>query len=71
MFGMKTYEEKRWEMMQNCLMAEYSGDARPAVRSARTLFGIKSHVEEVIERTVRETEESNASTPDADESQES
>ena len=61
---MKTSEEKRWELMQNYLMAEYSGDAQPALRSTRTLFGIKSHTDEVIERTVRDMEAKSAPSTD-------
>ena len=53
---MKTPEEKRWEMMQRVLQAESRGDAPVRISSQRTLFGIKSHVEQVIERTVEEDE---------------
>ena len=52
--GMKTSEEKRWERMQQQLLAESSGSAPVRLSSQRTLFGIKSHVEEVIEAVVAE-----------------
>ena len=51
---MKTPEEKRWELMQQVLLAENRGDEPRAYSSGRTLFGIKSHVEEVIERVAAE-----------------
>lgn len=54
---MKTPEEKRWERMQQLLLAESRGDAPVRLASQRTLFGIKSHVEQVIERTVAEDAE--------------
>lgn len=50
---MKSAEDKRWERLQQVLQAGISGDA-PKVSSTRTLFGIKSHVEEVIDRVVDE-----------------
>ncbi len=39
------------------LLAEAGGNAPVRISSQRTLFGIKSHVEEVIERTVAEEDE--------------
>lgn len=51
---MGTSEEKRWELVQQRLLAESRGEAAVAVRSTRTLFGIKSHVEGVIERVSEE-----------------
>lgn len=51
---MKTPEEKRWERMQQQLLAESRGDTPVSMGSQRTLFGIKSHVEQVIERTAAE-----------------
>ncbi|MCD8199408.1 MAG: hypothetical protein LUD25_00340 [Coriobacteriaceae bacterium] len=54
---MKTEEEKRWEMMQRVLLAESRGEAPVRVSSQKTLFGIKSHVETVIERTAAEEDE--------------
>ena len=49
-------QEKRWKLIQDMLAAEASGkELRPAI-SQRTLFGIPSTVEQVIERTVREDE---------------
>ena len=51
-----TSEEQRWERMKQVLLAESRGDAPVVVSSGRTLFGIKSHAEEVIERTVEQME---------------
>ncbi len=51
---MKTREEKRWERMQEVLFAESRGDKPMRVTSQRTLFGIKSHVEQVIDKVVAE-----------------
>ena len=53
---MKTREEKRWELIQEVLGAEGRGDAPRVVSSQRTLFGIKSSVEEAIDRIVAEDE---------------
>lgn len=48
---MKTRAEERWEQMQQLLAREASGyDGPVKISSQRTLFGIKSHVEEVIEK---------------------
>ena len=44
---MKTRAEERWEQMQQLLAREASGyDGPVKISSQRTLFGIKSHVEE-------------------------
>ncbi|MDO4182408.1 MAG: hypothetical protein Q4E12_02210 [Coriobacteriia bacterium] len=51
---MLTPEEKRWKRIQEKLLAESRGDAPATFCSQRTLFGIKSSVEEVIDRTVAE-----------------
>ncbi len=51
---MKTSAEKRWERMQELLFAESRGDAPVRVSSQRTLFGIKSHVEQVIDAVAAE-----------------
>lgn len=48
--------ENRWDMMKQVLGAEYNGDELRGVSSTRTLFGIKSHAEEVIERIAAEQE---------------
>lgn len=48
---MKSAEDKRWERLQQVLRSGISGDS-PKIASTRTLFGIKSHVEEVIDRVV-------------------
>lgn len=51
---MGTSEEKRWEMLQRVLLAESSGAAPVRVASQRTLFGIKSHVEQVVDAVAEE-----------------
>ncbi|WP_251197331.1 hypothetical protein [Anaerotardibacter muris] len=52
---MKTKAEERWEHMQQLLAMEASGHEGPIkIASQRTLFGIKSHVEEVIEKVAEE-----------------
>lgn len=49
-------DERRWKRIEDRLAAEASGrELRPAV-STRTLFGIPSTAEQVIERAVREDE---------------
>lgn len=53
---MKTPEEKRWELMQQVLLAESRGDEPRAYSSGRTLFGIRSHAEEVTDRVAAEDE---------------
>lgn len=55
---MKTQAEERWERMQELLAREAAGHDGPVkISSQRTLFGIKSHVEEVIERVAAEDEQ--------------
>lgn len=55
---MKTRAEERWERMQELLSREAAGHDGPVrISSQRTLFGIKSHVEEVIERVAAEDEQ--------------
>lgn len=52
---MKTKAEERWEQMQQLLAREAAGHDGPIkISSQRTLFGIKSHVEEVVERIASE-----------------
>lgn len=52
---MKTRAEERWERMQQLLALEASGHEGPVkISSTRTLFGIKSHVEEVVENVAEE-----------------
>lgn len=48
--------KRRWDMMKKVLGAEAQGEELRGISSTRTLFGIKSHAEEVIERTVAEQE---------------
>lgn len=54
---MKTQAEERWEHLQQLLAREAAGHEGPVkISSQRTLFGIKSHVEEVIEKVAAEDE---------------
>lgn len=46
--------QRKWETMQRILGAEARGDELRGFSSTRTLFGIKSHAEEVIERVAAE-----------------
>lgn len=49
--------EKRWKRIQDQLRIEMNGDVRPRFSSGRTLFGIRSSVEEKMDRFAREIEE--------------
>lgn len=52
---MKARAEERWEHMQQLLAMEAAGHEGPMkISSQRTLFGIKSHVEEVVEKVAAE-----------------
>lgn len=51
---MKTPEEKRFDRIRDVLLSEAGGNGAGRVCSQRTLFGIKSHAEEVIERVAAE-----------------
>lgn len=52
---MKTKAEERWEQMQQLLAREAASHDGPIkISSQRTLFGIKSHVEEVVEKIASE-----------------
>ena len=52
---MKTKAEERWEQMQQLLAREAAGHDGPIkISSQRALFGIKSHVEEVVEKIASE-----------------
>lgn len=53
-------DEKRWKRIQEQLAAEAGGHELKPIVSTRTLFGIPSTAEQVIERTVREEEERRA-----------
>ena len=48
--------EKRWQRIAEALQQEMSGDVRPRVASGRTLFGIRSEVEEKMDRFAQEIE---------------
>lgn len=49
--------EKRWNRIQDMLGIEARGDKPPVICSQRTLFGIPSHVERVIEAVAKEEDE--------------
>ncbi len=51
---MKTQDEKRFERIRDMLLAEAGGTSPVRISSQRTLFGIKSHVERVIEEVAEE-----------------
>lgn len=54
---MKSSAEERWERMQELLAREAAGHEGPIkISSQKTLFGIKSHVEEVIEKAAAEND---------------
>ena len=54
---MSTDSERRWKLFEQLLQAEAMGyDVKPEV-SNRTLFGIRSTAEQVIDRYVAEAEE--------------
>ncbi len=50
---------KRWQQLQDALQYEISGKSPRPAASMRTLFGIKSEVEEKMERFAKEIEEEN------------
>ncbi len=45
---------RQWRMMQQLIGAEAQGRRPHAINSTRTLFGIKSHVEEVMDAVAAE-----------------
>ena len=49
--------EKKWKRIQDQLRIQMSGEEQPRFSSGRTLFGIKSTVEEKMDRFAREIEE--------------
>jgi hypothetical protein len=49
--------DRRMKLIQNVLQADIQGETPRPVSSTRTLFGIKSSVEEQIEQIVAEREE--------------
>ena len=53
---MTSQEERKWERLRQVLAAGAVGAEVKPVVSQRTLFGIKSSVEEQIERIVAEDE---------------
>ena len=46
--------QRQWDVMRQILGAEAQGKRPAAINSTRTLFGIKSHVEEVMEAVAAE-----------------
>lgn len=49
--------EKKWQRIQDQLRIQMSGSEQPRFSSGRTLFGIRSSVEEKMDRFVREMED--------------
>ena len=49
--------EKRWKRIQDQLRIQMNGDEQPTFSSGRTLFGIRSTVEEKMDRFAREIEQ--------------
>ncbi len=49
--------EKKWQRIQDQLRIQMSGDEQPRFSSGRTLFGIRSSVEEKMDRFAREMED--------------
>lgn len=52
--------EKRWQRISQLLAMEATGKEHPMFSSGRTLFGIKSSVEEKMDQFAREIEEEQA-----------
>ncbi len=51
--------EKRWQRIQDRLRIETTGEAQPRFSSTRTLFGIRSEVEQKMDEVARQFEEEN------------
>ena len=49
--------EKRWQRIQDQLRIQMSGSEQPRFSSGRTLFGIRSSVEEKMDRFAHEMED--------------
>lgn len=49
--------EKKWQRIQDQLRIQMRGDEQPRFSSGRTLFGIRSSVEEKMDRFAREMED--------------
>ena len=49
-------EDKKWEMLQQALGAGARGDEPPMLVSKRTLFGIRSSIEEQMDAIAAEME---------------
>ena len=50
----KSREERQWELMREALLAEAQGKTPRPVASKRTLFGIRSSVEEAVDKIAAE-----------------
>lgn len=48
--------EKRWQRLRDQLGAEARGDSQPRLCSQRTLFGIRSSVDQTLDAVVAEQE---------------
>lgn len=46
--------DRKWQRIGDLLAAEASGNAKPRVASTRSLFGIKSEVEQAMDRMAQE-----------------
>lgn len=51
--------EKRWQRIQDRLRIEATGEVQPRFSSTRTLFGIRSEVEQKMDEVARQFEEEN------------
>ena len=49
--------ERKWELIREQLRIQATGETPPRISSSRTLFGIKSEVEEKMDAIAREMEE--------------
>ena len=49
--------DRKWQRIGDLLAAEASGNAKPRVASTRSLFGIKSSVEQAMDRMAQEHDE--------------
>jgi fido (protein-threonine AMPylation protein) len=49
--------ERKWELIREQLRIQATGETPPRISSGRTLFGIRSEVEEKMDAIAREMEE--------------
>lgn len=52
--------DRKWKMIQDQLAVQISGEQPRRVSSGRTLFGIRSSVEEKMEAVAKEVQERNS-----------